>query len=75
MLALGDALAFTLSRSREFGRDDFARFHPSGSLGKKLARVEVGHVAERCGIRPLHRRRGRSREVFAQVRRARQRSR
>lgn len=40
MLALGDALAFTLSRAREFGRDDFARYHPCGSLGKKLARVE-----------------------------------
>src|SRR5262249_42482759 len=40
MIALGDALAFTLSRARGFARDDFARFHPSGSLGKKLARVE-----------------------------------
>jgi arabinose-5-phosphate isomerase len=40
MLAIGDALAFVLSRARDFGHDDFARFHPAGSLGKKLSRVE-----------------------------------
>lgn len=40
MLALGDALAFVLSRARDFSSEDFARFHPAGSLGKKLARVE-----------------------------------
>jgi arabinose-5-phosphate isomerase len=40
MLAIGDALAFVLSRARDFGHDDFARFHPAGSLGKKLRRVE-----------------------------------
>jgi arabinose-5-phosphate isomerase len=41
MLALGDALAFVLSRERAFTHEDFARYHPAGSLGKKLARVEV----------------------------------
>src|SRR5947209_7256020 len=41
MLAIGDALAFVLSRQRDFGHDDFARFHPAGSLGKKLGRVEA----------------------------------
>jgi len=40
MLALGDALALVLSRMREFTADDFARFHPGGSLGRKLSRVE-----------------------------------
>src|SRR5207245_11558202 len=40
MLALGDALALVLSRIRGFSSDDFARFHPGGSLGGKLARVE-----------------------------------
>ncbi len=40
MLALGDALALVLSRMRGFGRHDFARFHPGGSLGRKLAKVE-----------------------------------
>jgi len=40
MLALGDALALVVSRMRSFGREDFARFHPAGSLGRKLSRVE-----------------------------------
>ena len=40
MMALGDALALVLSRIRQFGPEDFARFHPGGSLGRKLAKVE-----------------------------------
>jgi arabinose-5-phosphate isomerase len=40
MLALGDALAFVLSEYRQFTAEEFARFHPAGSLGRKLARVE-----------------------------------
>lgn len=35
-LALGDALAVAVLRSRDFGREDFARLHPSGILGKRL---------------------------------------
>lgn len=41
MIAVGDALAFVLSRMREFTREDFARFHPAGSLGRKLVKVEA----------------------------------
>jgi arabinose-5-phosphate isomerase len=41
MIAVGDALAFVLSRMRDFTREDFARFHPAGSLGRKLLKVEV----------------------------------
>ena len=40
MLALGDALAVTLSQRRGFMEEDFANLHPGGKLGKKLARVE-----------------------------------
>ena len=40
MLALGDALALVLSRLRQFSPADFARFHPGGSLGRKLSCVE-----------------------------------
>ena len=40
MLALGDALAVTLSEKRGFKVEDFANLHPGGKLGKKLARVE-----------------------------------
>lgn len=41
MLALGDAIAFSLSRARSLTPDQFARFHPAGSLGKKLSKVEM----------------------------------
>ncbi|WP_432713306.1 KpsF/GutQ family sugar-phosphate isomerase [Pedobacter sp.] len=35
-LAMGDALAVALLHTRDFKKDDFAKFHPGGSLGKKL---------------------------------------
>lgn len=35
-LVLGDALAVCLLKARNFGPQDFARFHPGGALGKKL---------------------------------------
>jgi arabinose-5-phosphate isomerase len=41
MLALGDALAFVLSQRRKFSAEDFAQYHPAGSLGRQLTRVEV----------------------------------
>ncbi len=40
MLALGDALAVSLAERRGFKEEDFARLHPGGKLGKRLARVE-----------------------------------
>jgi arabinose-5-phosphate isomerase len=40
MLAVGDALALVVSQMRCFSREDFARFHPAGSLGNKLSKVE-----------------------------------
>jgi arabinose-5-phosphate isomerase len=39
MLALGDALAVTISAKRGFKEEDFANLHPGGKLGKRLARV------------------------------------
>lgn len=35
-LAIGDALAVTLLEHKGFRREDFARLHPGGSLGKRL---------------------------------------
>jgi arabinose-5-phosphate isomerase len=35
-LAMGDAMAVALMKARQFKPEDFARFHPGGSLGKKL---------------------------------------
>ncbi len=41
MLALGDALAFVLSDQRRFTAEQFARYHPAGSLGRRLAPIET----------------------------------
>jgi arabinose-5-phosphate isomerase len=47
MLALGDALAVTLSERRGFKEEDFANLHPGGKLGKRLARVgTLMHMGE-----------------------------
>ncbi|MBS0263375.1 MAG: KpsF/GutQ family sugar-phosphate isomerase [Planctomycetes bacterium] len=39
MLALGDALALVVSRAKGFTPQQFAMFHPAGSLGKKLQTI------------------------------------
>ena len=40
MLAVGDALAFTVMKARNFSVEDYVRFHPGGSLGGRLMTVE-----------------------------------
>jgi arabinose-5-phosphate isomerase len=47
-LAVGDALAAALMAKRSFCREDFARFHPGGQLGRNLL-LRVGDV-----MSPLH---------------------
>lgn len=39
MLALADALALVVMEGRNFGPDEFARFHPGGDLGRRLMKV------------------------------------
>jgi arabinose-5-phosphate isomerase len=39
MLAVGDALAFTVMKARDFSVEDYVRFHPGGSLGARLMTV------------------------------------
>jgi arabinose-5-phosphate isomerase len=39
MLALGDALALTLFEMRDMTREDYAFYHPGGSLGRQLITV------------------------------------
>lgn len=53
-MAIGDALAVTLMRSRGFCESDFARFHPAGKLGKKLSHVEdhMHHIDELSKLAP-----------------------
>jgi arabinose-5-phosphate isomerase len=43
-LAMGDALAVCLLECREFSSSDFAKYHPGGSLGKRLY-LTVGTLA------------------------------
>ncbi|MEX0676869.1 MAG: KpsF/GutQ family sugar-phosphate isomerase [Pirellulales bacterium] len=53
MLAVGDALALVTSRMRDFRREDFARFHPAGSLGRQLSRVaEFMRPPSECRLAP-----------------------
>jgi arabinose-5-phosphate isomerase len=54
-LAMGDALAMTLLELREFRREDFALFHPSGALGRALrTRVEdLMHAGEELPLVPI----------------------
>ncbi|MDO8683030.1 MAG: KpsF/GutQ family sugar-phosphate isomerase [Armatimonadota bacterium] len=41
MLALGDALALAVMEVRQFTKEDYAKFHPGGALGRRLTlRVE-----------------------------------
>ncbi|MBI1849777.1 MAG: KpsF/GutQ family sugar-phosphate isomerase [Planctomycetes bacterium] len=39
MLALGDALAMVVAKARRFTAEEYAAYHPGGSLGRKLLRV------------------------------------
>jgi arabinose-5-phosphate isomerase len=50
-MALGDALAVCLLEARGFTSDDFAKYHPGGSLGKQLY-LKVGDVLSR-GVIPV----------------------
>lgn len=54
-LAMGDALAICLLECRDFNESDFAKYHPGGSLGKKLY-LKAGDLAlanEKPTIHPL----------------------
>ncbi len=67
MIAVGDALAFVLARMRAFTREDFARFHPAGSLGRQLVKVEaVMRTGADLRLAPAQQS---VRAVFAQARR------
>lgn len=40
MLAVGDAIALVVQSGRNFGPEEFARYHPGGDLGRRLMKVE-----------------------------------
>ena len=49
-LAIGDALAVTLLEHKGFRREDFARLHPGGSLGRRLLTVKGIMLTEELPI-------------------------
>jgi arabinose-5-phosphate isomerase len=53
MLALGDAIAFTVMKARDFKAEDYARFHPGGALGAKLITVGQSMMFQRGENLPL----------------------
>lgn len=48
-LALGDALALSLMKMRNFNEADFANFHPGGSLGRRLF-LKVADIAHKSDL-------------------------
>ena len=52
MLALSDALAIAVMDRRGFTKEDFARFHPSGTLGRRLLLhvSDVMRPSEECAL-------------------------
>ena len=40
MLALGDALALSVMKARNFTREDYVRFHPGGALGRSMMKCK-----------------------------------
>lgn len=53
-LALGDALAMVLLKARGFTREDFAKYHPAGNLGRVLL-LRVGDImrqGDRLAVAP-----------------------
>ena len=52
-LAIGDALAVALLEEKGFKREDFARLHPGGSIGRRLL-TQVSEVMERDRLPVLH---------------------
>ncbi len=52
IMALGDAIAITLSELKDFTTEDFAVFHPGGSLGRRLL-TKISDIIELRDINPV----------------------
>jgi len=65
-LAMGDALAVSLLVSRGFREEDFALFHPGGSLGRQLV-VRVEDVMHRGNAVPLISRKASLHEALTEI--------
>ena len=53
-MAMGDALACVLMKARGFSKEDFAKFHPAGQLGRNLLLTveDVMHKLDDCAVAP-----------------------
>lgn len=51
MLVMGDALALTVFKMRDWTEEDYAFYHPGGELGRKL--IKVREVMRRGGRNPV----------------------
>ena len=52
MMALGDALAMAILEARGFTQKDFARYHPSGAIGRAML-VRIGDIMRSGDRNPL----------------------
>jgi arabinose-5-phosphate isomerase len=66
MLALGDALAMVVLEARGFGRQDFARYHPAGKIGRTLL-LKVRDIMRGCEQMALVSPEAPVREVLAEM--------
>ncbi|MFO7915616.1 MAG: KpsF/GutQ family sugar-phosphate isomerase [Candidatus Krumholzibacteriales bacterium] len=65
-LVLGDALAVAALKVKDFGREDFARLHPNGVLGRKLY-LRVGELMHTGDEIPLVRKSTSLREALIEI--------
>lgn len=66
-LAVGDAIAMTLMRLKNFQPEDFAKYHPGGKLGKRLLLKVSDLMIERAGCPVLHPARATIEDVIASL--------
>ncbi len=70
MLAMGDALAIALLEKRGFKVEDFAFYHPGGTIGKKIW-LKVEDVMRKGAANPLVRENSTVKEVLYRITKAR----
>ncbi|MDD4879282.1 MAG: KpsF/GutQ family sugar-phosphate isomerase [Candidatus Omnitrophica bacterium] len=70
MLAMGDALAIALLDRRGFKEEDFAFYHPGGSLGKRLI-LKVGDIMRKGKANPVVREDAKVKAVLLKITEAR----
>ena len=70
MLAMGDALALTLSEKKGFKEEDFAFYHPGGNIGRKLL-LRVSDIMRTGKDHPIVKENAKIRETLYRITKAR----